>query len=302
MKAVEEAGHALPDSTGKVLEIERSRIRSFPGQPRRYFDESELKELAESIAAIGQQVPIMVSPVEGDPDHGFELVDGERRFKACGLAGVEKMLAWIIPKDILGDQFVKSVISNFGRAGHTPLETTWAIQRILQRTKDVKQVAKIFARSTAWVYQHLSLVNLHDDAQKLMHPARPPEERLTLPIALLLAPLPGILQAELAKDVVDRKMSTAQARHYIRGQARRKGYQTGSQKRSPDDDYQIFLHFAERVVKQSEILLDTSPEEFRRMFDSRSSRESRDLCIDLRQGIKNLTSLLETLESIERMK
>ena len=78
----------------QVRRIPRNQIRRFPDQPRSYFDAKDMGDLAASIEEIGQQTPIVVKAITGDPKHGFELVDGERRWIACGMAGGENQLPW----------------------------------------------------------------------------------------------------------------------------------------------------------------------------------------------------------------
>ncbi len=71
----------------RIVEILRDRIRPFANQPREYFNESALKDLARSIKAVGQQVEIRVRPLAGDPKHDYELIDGQRRWLACQMIG-----------------------------------------------------------------------------------------------------------------------------------------------------------------------------------------------------------------------
>lgn len=68
------------EELGRVISVPRSFIRPFPGQPRKFFDQQKLKELADSIKAVGQKVPGLVVEIkeEGSP-HKYELVDGQRR-------------------------------------------------------------------------------------------------------------------------------------------------------------------------------------------------------------------------------
>src|SRR3989344_4622538 len=114
----------------QVRRIPRVKIRRFADQPRTYFDGRDMSDLAASIEEIGQQTPIVVKAIADDPKHDYELVDGERRWIACGIVGVETMLAWIKNVSDTEEQFVSSVVGNFGRSGHTALEIAQAIDRI----------------------------------------------------------------------------------------------------------------------------------------------------------------------------
>lgn len=77
---------AKTDAVGSIILIGRDRIRTSVKQPRKHFSLARLHDLAKSIAEIGQKTPVVVRPVCGDPCHEWELVDGERRFRACGAA------------------------------------------------------------------------------------------------------------------------------------------------------------------------------------------------------------------------
>ena len=74
-----------PFVVGSIVAIPWELIRPFKGQPRKYFDREELENLADSIAEIGQQTPVWVRILEDDPVYEYELIDGERRYIACGM-------------------------------------------------------------------------------------------------------------------------------------------------------------------------------------------------------------------------
>src|SRR3989338_6580477 len=183
-----EAGFSvLGSEVSKVERILRNQIRRFTDQPRNFFDAKDMNDLAASIEEIGQQTPIVVKVVTGDPKHSFELVDGERRWIACGMANVDTMLAWVRPIADSDEQFIASVVGNFGRSGHTALEISQAVDRIrkpkrmqeLSPGEQVARIAKIFASSEPWVYSHLAILRLHPDVQAMMAQMIPEEERLS---------------------------------------------------------------------------------------------------------------------------
>ncbi len=212
---------------GAIVKIERRLIRPFADQPRKHFNAEELRNLAESIAEIGQRTPVCVRPISDDPSHQFELIDGERRFQACGLKNIPTMIAEVRTVASADDQFLQSVVPNFGRAGHTPLETARAIQRIKLShfgptseygAKVLEKLAKIFAHSPAWVHQHLSLLKLDPRVQALMDPSRPDAKRLKFQVAIALANLPPARQCSLAAGIVGRELKLKQALGFVRTQ------------------------------------------------------------------------------------
>ncbi|MFZ2763887.1 MAG: ParB/RepB/Spo0J family partition protein, partial [Minisyncoccia bacterium] len=237
MATAHKQAHVLGESEeSRVCRIPRSQIRRFPDQPRSFFDAKDMGDLAASIKEIGQQTPIVVKVITGDSKHGFELVDGERRWIACGMASVDTMLAWVRPIADSDEQFVASVVGNFGRSGHTALEISQAVDRIrkskrlqdLSPGEQVARIAKIFARSEPWVYSHLAILRLHPEVQAMMAPTIPEEERLSHTLGVFISSLHQDLQLEIAKAALAKKMSLNRARLYARQVAEEAGVEVGS--------------------------------------------------------------------------
>jgi ParB family transcriptional regulator, chromosome partitioning protein len=163
----------------RIVEIEHGLIRPFADQPREYFDPQALKELARSIKAVGLQNPLVVIAIENDDRHNFELVDGQRRWLACGMAGLKAVRAFV-RDDIRSqdDQFMVSVVSNFCREGHAPMEIARAIVRLgkrpelaaLPRMQRLDNIAEMFGRSREWVYKHERLLRLIPELVRAMDP------------------------------------------------------------------------------------------------------------------------------------
>jgi len=267
----------------QVRRIPRNQIRRFPDQPRSYFDAKDMGDLAASIEEIGQQTPIVVKAITGDPKHGFELVDGERRWIACGMAGVDTMLAWVRPVADNDEQFVASVVGNFGRSGHTALEISQAIDRIRKSKRmqefspgeQVARIAKIFARSEPWVYSHLAILRLHPEVQVMMAPTIPEEERLSHSLGVFISGLHPDLQLEIAKVVVAKKMNINQARVQARQMAEEVGVQAGTAKRPylPGDNYRSLQRFVQRTQEGVNLFLSPS------MLGALQKRDSKDLAL-----------------------
>ncbi len=210
-------------TTHPELLVPRVRIRRFQDQPRTYFDEREMNELTESIREIGQKVAIIVKPVQGDPLHDLELVDGERRWIACGRANVELMSVVVRTYEDDEDQYLDSIIANSGRAEHTGLESARAVDRVLKskrmeqypRMERVERVARAFSRSVPWVYERIAILNLPEEVQEMMDPKLPEEEQLGHTMAVFISKkVPKDLQVSTARVVVDKQMSVTQARLY----------------------------------------------------------------------------------------
>lgn len=159
------AGAAAPDgSVGGVRELPVVTIRPNPFQPRQHFDEAELAELAGSIATVGLLQPVLVRPVEG----GYELVAGERRWRACQIAGLQHIPALIRVTD---DQeaLAHAVVENVQRSQLSAIEEAAAYQQLISDfTLTQDQVAERVGRSRSSVANTLRLLQLSPEIQRLV--------------------------------------------------------------------------------------------------------------------------------------
>lgn len=292
---------SVPDIS-QVRRISRIRIRRFSDQPRTYFDARDMSDLAASIEEIGQQTPIVVKAITGDPKHDYELVDGERRWIACGMVGVEMMLAWVKNVSDVEEQFVSSVVGNFGRSGHTALEIAQAIDRIRKSKRmerfspgeQVARIAKIFARSEPWVYQHLAILRLHPKVQAMMAPTLPDEERMSHSLGVFISSLHQDLQLEIAKEAVSKKMNLNQARVYARQAAEEAGVQAGTAKRPylTGDSFRSLQRFVQKTQDGVQLLM-SSP-----TLGALQKRDPKDLAVmatEIEQCVTRLNQLRAAL-------
>ena len=150
-------------SDAQIQEIEIAKIAPNPYQPRKVFQAEALKELADSIKEHGVIQPLVVTktPI------GYELVVGERRFRASQLAGLEKVPAII--KETMVDQTKLEValIENIQRQELNPIEEAQAYERLMKTfnmTQD--QVAKKVGKSRPAVANTVRLLNLPAEVQR----------------------------------------------------------------------------------------------------------------------------------------
>lgn len=150
-------------SDAQIQEIEVAKISPNPFQPRKTFEPAALKELADSIKEHGVIQPLVVirTPV------GYELVVGERRFRAAQLAGLAKVPAII--KEAMVDQTKLEValIENIQRQELNPIEEAQAYERLMKTfslTQD--QVAKKVGKSRPAVANTVRLLNLPAEIQR----------------------------------------------------------------------------------------------------------------------------------------
>ena len=201
--------------TYAVQQIPIDRIRAFTFQPRKWFDPEEIEARADSMKLLGQQDPVTVEPViDGDPDHDYELINGESRLRSARLAGLETLWAAVrsVPFGSKVEKHLASLVANFNRSDHTPMEISDAL---LVQTKEGglcnAQIARALGKTNNWVGDYLSLQDLHTEFQALMHPTRPRAERLAPTTAFEIARLPMDEQEELlrrCRDVDGRLLMT----------------------------------------------------------------------------------------------
>lgn len=147
---------ALVSEDGQFKEIPIAQISPDPNQPRRFFDEEKLNELAESIRQKGVIQPIIVKP---DPaNHRYTLIAGERRYRASIIAGRPYIPALVKEKE---DPLELGIIENLQREDLKPLEEAQAILRLKEEKNYTdEEIAKILGMSRPNVNASLALNRL----------------------------------------------------------------------------------------------------------------------------------------------
>ena len=160
-------GEAEPGEAdhGAVLrDIPVAEIVPNPNQPRVHFDEETLAELTESIQQIGVLQPVLVRPV----DTGFELVAGERRWRAAGRAGLAMIPAVVRETDDEAS-IEQALVENLHRQDLTPLEEAAAYQQLLEDFELThEQLAERVGKSRSAITNTLRLLGLPPGIQHLL--------------------------------------------------------------------------------------------------------------------------------------
>lgn len=122
-----DSGRDAASDQGRVLMIDVESIEPGRFQPRKSFDEAQLAELAASIRSAGVVQPILVRPKPAGAGFGYELIAGERRWRASKLAGLKTVPAVVSP---LSDEKAAEwgLIENLQRSDLTTMERAWAIR------------------------------------------------------------------------------------------------------------------------------------------------------------------------------
>lgn len=182
-------------------------------QPRLDIKPEALQELADSIKAQGVVQPIVVRPLTGQPER-YELIAGERRWRATQLAGLHEIPAVI--KDI-PDKTVMSIalIENIQREQLNPLEEAGALQRLIGEFGMTHQeVAEAIGRSRASVSNLLRLLELAPTPKRLLE-----EGKIEMGHARALLSLPAEVQTALAERVAAEGLSVRATERLVRAAA-----------------------------------------------------------------------------------
>lgn len=139
-----------------------------PDQPRQHFDEAALQELADSMTATGQAVPITVKPA-GDR---FVIVTGERRWRAAQLLGWSTIRADVQDIDAATAQW-QTLVENIQRAGLTPIEEAHAFQRLVDAGHTQTEIARRIGKTQSYVAQKIRLLRLPAGVQEMLDAGRP---------------------------------------------------------------------------------------------------------------------------------
>lgn len=209
------AGMAIRNDAAADIPLQE-RLRPLPVerivkgryQPRQDLREDTLQELAESIRAQGLVQPVIVRPIgEGR----YELIAGERRWRAAQLAGLHEVPAVIrdVPDRAAS---AMALIENIQREDLNPLEEATALQRLIAEFELThQQAAEAVGRSRAMVTNLLRLLELSEEVRQWVL-----ERKLEMGHARALLPLPLALQREAAQQVLLRGLSTRETEDLVR--------------------------------------------------------------------------------------
>jgi ParB family transcriptional regulator, chromosome partitioning protein len=177
-------------------------IDANPLQPRRVFQSERLAELAQSIRSNGIIQPLVVRKA-GDR---YQLVAGERRWRAAKLAGLESVP--VVIQDIPDDRLLEiTLIENIQREDLNPIETAVAFSRMMtELVLNTEQIARRTGKDRTTIINFVRLLQLPEDLQQLVA-----ERRLSAGHARCLLSLPSVdLQREVAEKAVSQGWSVRQ--------------------------------------------------------------------------------------------
>lgn len=204
-------------------------------QPRREFDPDALRELADSIVAQGVIQPIVVRPVpEFSPgSQRYEIIAGERRWRACQQAGLAEIPVVIREVDE-PTALAIGLIENIQRADLNPLEESGALDRLISEFGLThQQVAEAVGKSRTMVTNLLRLQELNQDVKDYVV-----QSRLEMGHARALLGLKGAVQSQAARQVVAAGLSVRETEKLVR-RLQQAGEVEGGGQRQPEIDPDI---------------------------------------------------------------
>lgn len=207
LDALLRSSEAKDDPGAQLRDVSLELIHPSPFQPRKHFDEDALRSLADSIRAQGLIAPVVLRRRSGE----YELIAGERRWRAAQLAGLQQIPA--IVRDIDDHQAAAlALIENLQREDLDPIEQAEAMRRLIKEFEMThQQVADILGISRPVVSNALRLLDLAEPVRQLLQ-----NKQLDAGHARALAGLPLAQQPLLAEKIVAKALTVRQVEGMVR--------------------------------------------------------------------------------------
>jgi ParB family chromosome partitioning protein len=195
-------------------------LRPNARNPRRTFPNAELDELAASLRERGIIQPIVVRSLRGAPD-GYEIIAGERRWRAAQRAGLHEVPVVVIEATD-AEALQLAIIENVQRADLNPLEEAEGYRALMDEFgNSQEEIAKIVGKSRSYVANTLRLLKLPDPVKTYIH-----DGKLTAGHARMLVGEPNA--EELANEIVARDLNVREVEAMARARAQKNGEKTAN--------------------------------------------------------------------------
>ncbi len=207
-----EAAAAVGANAGQPASLRLTDMVAGQYQPRTRMDEGALYELAESIKAQGIMQPILVRKLHDGPNAGkFEIIAGERRFRASKLAGLDSVP--VLVRDVPNEAAAAmALIENIQREDLNPLEEAQGLQRLIKEFGLThEQAAQAVGRSRSAASNLLRLLNLAEPVQTMLMAGD-----LDMGHARALLALDRAAQITAANQITAKKMSVREAENLVK--------------------------------------------------------------------------------------
>jgi len=206
--AVKDTNTAQPSTDGALRELAVERLQRGRYQPRTDMHPESLEELADSIREQGLVQPIVVRPVSKDK---YEIIAGERRWRAAQLAGLQEVPVVIRDVDDRA-AIAMALIENIQRENLNPIEEARSLHRLMEEFElTQQQAAEAVGRSRSGVANLLRLLELNEDVKVLLE-----KRELEMGHARALLALKDLQQSETARKVAKAGMSVRETEQLVR--------------------------------------------------------------------------------------
>lgn len=210
-----------------IKQIPLAQIGANPDQPRKTFKDAELNDLAASIKEKGVLQPILLRAVPNKP-YNYEIVAGERRFRASKLAGLTEIPAVI--KKLDDDNAMEiALIENVQRENLDPIEEAAAYKNLMEKCNyDMADVSRLIGKSDSYIRNAIRLIDLPDAVRQMVSNGEISASHART-IAVADNPI------ELAREIVNNKMSVADVAKRVKN-VKRAGKSRGFTSKTIDAD------------------------------------------------------------------
>lgn len=205
----------------KLMDIEPNRE-----QPRKQFDEDALAELSDSIAQHGVLQPLLVRPM---PDGGYQLVAGERRWRASRMAGLTEVP--VVIRDLTDAQVAElALVENLQRENLNPLEEANGYKELSDKFGYTQEkISEIVGKSRPSIANALRLLNLPEDVQEMVS-----DGSLSMGHARAILSLEdNKMKTDLAKLVIQNDLSVRETERIARNMVKQTPQKSKAKKRNP---------------------------------------------------------------------
>ncbi|MBR3976764.1 MAG: ParB/RepB/Spo0J family partition protein [Bacteroidaceae bacterium] len=229
--------------SSSIGEIEIEKIFANPNQPRRDFNEEALQELADSIKELGVIQPITLRKMD---DGTYQIIAGERRFRASQIAGKTTIPAYILKADD-EDTMEMALIENIQREDLNPLEIALAYQQLIeQHSLSQEQLSKRVGKGRATIANFLRLLKLPASIQVALK-----EKRIDMGHAKALLSLDSHAeQLRIFHEIEDNSYSVREVEEIVRNAKEGKSEKPAAPKNAADKKQDAVYHQLKKQLTQ----------------------------------------------------
>lgn len=221
-----------------LVSVKISEITPSSGQPRRFFRDKGIQELADSIREKGILQPLLVKGTEGN----YRLIAGERRLRAAQIAGLTEVPAIVMNQITDSESFQLALIENIQREDLTPLEEAEAYARLLESGSMTREeLTSTLGKDRSTIANSIRLLGLPDEVKSLVNEGKVSASHARAILALR----DTAKQIEAARKIAESDLSVREIESIVYGKPRKKRGRSLKLKRQPPEIFE-----AETMLKQ----------------------------------------------------